>query len=474
VKLEVIVKPVFKWMLIGCLSGVLGTGCVAQKADLARVQKDLDQQMTKIRTEKKELEEELAAARAEIAESRDLISAQKADMSKMRSDLAPMNQQIKLMREEDLTSVYGQFEMTEKNISDLRKDLTSQVDKLNTDIQALQKADQALQTTDQAHEEQQQVTQTQATTIAQQVDEKNQALTKKMTEFQTALGQFKETLGSLGTDVSQNQTNIGTIQTDLTTQGQTLSAVQTQANNLGLSLDQVKETLEKSGTALGTQVELQSDQLTQLQQQMTGLQNKLNTDTQALRTFLEQDVKAAMDQLVVDMDVRQRPVLERIDALQSDMEALGTHVQADATRVQELSQSVVKLREAQAVMGTLLGKRGDETLQQAGRLSELLRRIAMARSGRRVAAGLTGENWLHWLEEMDASGFEWEKRGQVLLKAPYMPPSMEVERKEVAALIRAATRWIDATKPVRNDTDFRMRVRMIWTALLGKTGIGRV
>ena len=75
---------------------------------------------------------------------------------------------------------------------------------------------------------------------------------------------------------------------------------------------------------------------------------------------------------------------------------------------------------------------------------------------------------------MDTSGFEWEKRGQMLLKAPYMPPSMGVERKEVAALIRAATRWIDATKPVRNDTDFRTRLRMIWTALLGKTGLGRV
>ena len=81
---------------------------------------------------------------------------------------------------------------------------------------------------------------------------------------------------------------------------------------------------------------------------------------------------------------------------------------------------------------------------------------------------------MHWLAEMDASGFEWEKRGQMLLKAPYMPPSMEVERKEVASLIRAATRWIDATKPVRNGTDFRIRARMIRTALLGKTGIGRV
>ena len=313
VKHEVIVKPVFNWMLIGCLSGVLGTGCIAQKADLQKIHKDLDQQMTQIRTEKKELEKELVAARAAIAESRNLISAQKAEMSKMRSDLAPMNQQIKLMREEDLTSVYGQFEVAEKKISDLQKDFAAHeknfsttTGKLNTDIQTLQ-------LTVQAQGEQQQLTQTQATTLVQQVDENNQALTKKMTEFQTAFGQFKETLGSLGTDVSQTQTAIGTIKTDLTTQDQ------------------------------------------------------------ALRTFLEQDVKTAMDQLVADMDARQRPVLERIDALQSDMEALGTHVQADARQVQELSHSVVQLREAQAVMGNLLGKRGDETIQQAGRLSEQMK-----------------------------------------------------------------------------------------------------
>jgi septal ring factor EnvC (AmiA/AmiB activator) len=117
VKHEVIVKPVFKWMLIGCLSGVLGTGCVAQQADLEKIQKDLYKQMTQIRTEKKELEKELGAARAEIEESRNEIAAQKADMGKMRSDQAPMNQQIKLMREKDLTSVYGQFEVVEKRIS---------------------------------------------------------------------------------------------------------------------------------------------------------------------------------------------------------------------------------------------------------------------------------------------------------------------------------------------------------------------
>ena len=323
-KHEVMVKPLFKWILIGCLSGVLGTGCVAQQADLARVQKDLDRQISKIRLEKKALDEEMSAARAEIAESRNLIAAQKADMGKMRSDLAPMNQQIKLMREKDLASVYGNFEDVEKKISDLQKDFEAQKLKNSSSAETLQSDIQSIQTTVQAHEEQLQTTLAQTTALAQQGDENNQALTKKMTEFQTALGQFKETLGSLGTDISQTQTDIGTIKTDLSTQDQALRTFKTD----------------------------------------------MTAQDQALRTFLEQDVKATMDQLVTDMEARQRPVLEQIDALQSDMEALGTHVQADATRVQELSQSVVKLREAQAVMGSLLGKRGDETLQQAGRLSE--------------------------------------------------------------------------------------------------------
>jgi hypothetical protein len=110
----------------------------------------------------------------------------------------------------------------------------------------------------------------------------------------------------------------------------------------------------------------------------------------------------------------------------------------------------------------------------AGRLSELLRRIAMARSGRRVAAGLTGETWLHWLAEKDTSGFEWEERGQVLLKAPYMPPSMEVERKELALLIRAATRWIDATQPTRKGVGLRTRTRTVRVGILGKSGSGHV
>jgi len=110
----------------------------------------------------------------------------------------------------------------------------------------------------------------------------------------------------------------------------------------------------------------------------------------------------------------------------------------------------------------------------AGRLSELLRRIAMVRSGRQQAASLTGDSWLRWLGEHDNTGFDWERRGQILLTAPYMPPTMTVERKELAILIRAATRWIDASRPARQETGMVARFRDMLPGSFGKGGASRV
>lgn len=110
----------------------------------------------------------------------------------------------------------------------------------------------------------------------------------------------------------------------------------------------------------------------------------------------------------------------------------------------------------------------------AGRLSELLRRIAMVRSGRQQAAGLTGDSWLLWLAEQDKTGFDWERQGQVLLTAPYMPPEMAVERDELAALIRAATRWIDASRPAKQNTRFLQRLKRLLPGVPGKGGASHV
>jgi len=327
---------------------------VAQQADLARIQKDLEQQIAKIKDEKK-------ALGLQVDETKAQLSKMNEEAQKTRSNLAFIDQKAKLLQEKDVASLYGKLEETEKSISDLRKDLNHETGLLKTEIQSIQ-------TTTQTHGEELQAAKTQNTTLVQQVDTNNQALTANMTDFQSSLSQFKETLTSLGT-------TIGQVQTDLTAQRQELGTVQSRSEELSGSIVQVQGALDRSGGIFSTRFEEQSEQLAQLQKQVTTLQEKLNTDTQALRTYLEQDVKTAMAQLVNDIDKHQEPVLARIDSLEKDMETLGTHVQADATHVQDLSQSVLKLREAQEVMGSLLGKRGDEIIQQAGRLSERMNTV---------------------------------------------------------------------------------------------------
>lgn len=109
----------------------------------------------------------------------------------------------------------------------------------------------------------------------------------------------------------------------------------------------------------------------------------------------------------------------------------------------------------------------DDPRDVAGRLSILLRRIAMARSDRREAAGLTGDEWLQWLNAHDTSRFDWEQRGQMLLTAPYMPPAMEVQRKELAVLINAASRWIDVKDPSARQTGPLQRLKQQLSRMTG-------
>ncbi|HFD79273.1 MAG TPA: DUF4381 domain-containing protein [Gammaproteobacteria bacterium] len=82
--------------------------------------------------------------------------------------------------------------------------------------------------------------------------------------------------------------------------------------------------------------------------------------------------------------------------------------------------------------------------QLAGELSQLLRRIAVARLGRERAAGLSGERWLQWLQDNDPAGFQWTTRGKVLLSLPYAPPDQARDgREQLLVLIDAALVWTE-------------------------------
>ncbi len=88
----------------------------------------------------------------------------------------------------------------------------------------------------------------------------------------------------------------------------------------------------------------------------------------------------------------------------------------------------------------------------AAELSELLRRIAMARHGRAACAGLHGEDWLAWLSTHDPQGFDWQCNGRALLTAPYAhAEAANAQREAIGRLLDAAMEWVAApnSKPER-------------------------
>jgi len=95
--------------------------------------------------------------------------------------------------------------------------------------------------------------------------------------------------------------------------------------------------------------------------------------------------------------------------------------------------------EAQAALRELRRQRNQISQKAvAARLSELLRRIAIARFGREKVASITGNEWLTWLQQTDPLGFEWSKRGGILIDLPYAPDDRKVNSGELDALILAA------------------------------------
>jgi len=83
----------------------------------------------------------------------------------------------------------------------------------------------------------------------------------------------------------------------------------------------------------------------------------------------------------------------------------------------------------------------------AGELSELLRRIAVARCGRKHIAALTGDAWLAWLSQNDSSGFDWETHGKPLLVLPYAPNAGNLDAESLRQLIDAAIVWMSGEDP---------------------------
>lgn len=89
----------------------------------------------------------------------------------------------------------------------------------------------------------------------------------------------------------------------------------------------------------------------------------------------------------------------------------------------------------------------------AGELSELIRRIAVARCGRDSCAGLSGQEWLEWLTSNDPRGFDWATNGKLLQDLAYAPPDDGDHHLKLGDIINASLGW--ASAPACSATSMR-------------------
>ncbi|MBF0194164.1 MAG: DUF4381 domain-containing protein [Magnetococcales bacterium] len=85
----------------------------------------------------------------------------------------------------------------------------------------------------------------------------------------------------------------------------------------------------------------------------------------------------------------------------------------------------------------------------AQEISILLRRVVISSQKRELAAGLTGEKWLQFLDTLNPNkdtdnklSFQYGM-GKILITAPYKP---DVEREEVESLLSLCKLWIKNSK----------------------------
>ena len=78
----------------------------------------------------------------------------------------------------------------------------------------------------------------------------------------------------------------------------------------------------------------------------------------------------------------------------------------------------------------------------SSRLSELLRRTMLAYAPRQEVAGLTGDEWLKWLDrDLDRPRFQGET-GRKLLELPYRRPGDDLSALEIVDVVAAVRQRI--------------------------------
>ncbi len=335
------------------------TGCVAQQSDLVKMEKDFEGKIIKLDQEKKALAQVLTQANQDIADSQAALAKQKAELNGLMNELlkarAQLKSELRSLREENLPKVSGELETQLHRLNQAHR----RIDALAGEVSALEELREQRDA-----ELSNQITalgkslETARKNLEKALAQRGQQVSARFAEFQSSLVQFKEVLAEVD-------------------------------KRLG----------EEGKRATSSETKIRQD----FAKRQQAFQAKLDSDTQALKTYLETEVKTAIESINTALNEGNRNLKTDIDAQATRLSRINAKLDPELARLQqadtlhsknleEVTRSLAQLRDvletAGAQLGTKLDSQGKETAKQIKQLQG--RYEALAKKLKADMKGLRG------------------------------------------------------------------------------------
>ena len=410
------------------------TGCVAQQSDLVKMEKDFEGKIIKLDQEKKALAQVLTQANQDIADSQAALAKQKAELNGLMNELlkarAQLKSELRSLREENLPKVSGELE--------------TQLHRLN---QAHQKVDALEKLREQRDAElSNQITalgkslETVRKNLEKALEQRGQQVSARFAEFQSSLVQFKEALAEVD-------------------------------KRLG----------EEGKRATSSETKIRQD----FAKRQQAFQAKLDSDTQTLKTYLETEVKTAIESINTALNEGNRNLKTDIDAQATRLSRINAKLDPELARLQqadtlhsknleEVTRSLAQLRDvletAGAQLGTKLDSQGKETAKQIKQLQG--RYEALAKKLKADMKGLHGhlETQVRPSLESIAKAFGQEKSlvSQKLIKLK--TGLQHVEQTTASNVTQTQTQLETQAKHVQELSEAVAAMREVLDSMAGMLG----
>jgi len=436
------------------------SGCMAQQADVVRMNRDLNKKIARLDKSKKDLQQAVGEANEALDKTNSIIAQQREEIKTLLQARADLDDQMMTLKDGDLSEVRGAIDENRHQL----ETLTQQIEGLNQQVGQNQEEAKRRDETMQPIVEQ----------IQGQVTEQEEVVTtqaEKMTEFRTsfldfqqALATLRETMGQQDRLIQQANNQIGRVSRKQLTDNQSTTE---NFEEVKRSINSVVSALEKVSSTLANRLDEQDQKLIQVSPRMGSNAVTSSTPATIQPSAQAKEISQSVSQLRQDLNRLAKNLEPRGDtrraAMNSTPPSQHTLPVPTDSYSQETSDFVhvpfTEEREAAAQRQPL----ADEAIREYGEHYALLRAgdvngalNGFRRFHQRYPNSPLASNAQYWLGECY---YAQRRFTQAILEFERVFNQYPSSEKVPAALLKIGYSNLELEKPTRARVIFRQLVR---------------